>query len=1472
MEEEAIIIEDSNVEKILDDVLITEEKLKEDRVLILNNEQIIHELTNIFFKNYNENLDSVKRKVNIFIDLLKNETPANKFNYPIRPIILCNKYMIVNDDKTDIDADFQNKYLTKVQKLQSFINQFDNLNNDKNNEYLQTVNTLYSLQKPFVNVNNDSAFSIDRITTDKTVDAFRHFVFKDYDKDSLAEVNINKFETFRIIPKIQIDTHKRPEQADTKPGCIAGLHYISIPNDVTLYDGDVVDIIGYTNIPDANINNIESFDINQYVKYLYSLAINTHVDVYFNDFVFDKTNKIIDKLDAIITSNSNGTIVLQFNKILIIDNIETKFFKIEIEKPSKCFIYDNTYKNYRFCKSCIKKDNIIFYLYKSSQLTLDFIIPQTISEIFFNNIDLFNDMHDFKSIKKIICNNYDIPFDNIPISLKTVFSIILKSNILKNPLDKQKPNFKYNPHHESIDFLKFNKNCYKELYLSTQKYVDSTLFRYSYLKNKRDYGYLYLLNLLKSQLKQKHENLNRKTFHEKIENIKKEIDQLNFSKKTKSPKRGRISKIYNSIEEAENDYGVDIVYDKELDPTKYKILSKFDKNLPYKELQYKIIEELLKDKEYFKYSQNELEDEASFIINGKRNIKVGDFAVVYLDDSSILYTRRNITNKNQDMWIKTMKTPFHLCSDNLPLSEDLENANILALDPFDILCKKIEEIRKNNIYQQLISQISTYESIISFIDDYANIIDDIDKDIQYYKHSFLLLENKDESIASLEKLRRNIKIILPSLNKEENYSEYIGNIDEFDIDKVYNNVDFNDKDEFHALYLGKQDTMCPDLTCNESNDILNVFIVILKIDIPIPIKEYIINQVNTKYPLNNIQEQLDEEKRRLFAKNVNKKLYNENKEYKIKADTIISDKVKQHEIKLLKSHYYNVILYIAALLNLIIMTEYPNIIIKNFVPKCTKHFSYIGHPLAVAEQQQTLTIFFACIIASLGTPDDIKFDQFSSMKLQDIVDNIKNEIDKILEENTHIALKLEEKENTLKMIKDKKTSDFTKYTKLNANFRPNFGHNINTQNLAVQFIKNINNIISNDRFFKHNMFHIPFISNSCCIESLNKNTNFYDYFTKNNTFKNVTKKDIITDFTNTISYIPESAQYKYDNLFIKKQITTTSHVIDSISLPEFDVNTNFKKFINDNIAFKNDPVLADKIDIDVILQQSDNNFKFITNLIKMYYNKFDNNLVDNIYILLISMQSFNNKYINLRNLLLSFIQFKLSTIISKIFNGKKLDSNSDILYNEILALTSEEYRASFGPKIKDLLNNSFKMISNLQLESKEESDIITNNAIIVYCLFKFLYGFLYLTVNEYNVNSIYTTSTFSLNQVDKNDKKNLNISVTIIYYILTSLTNFFNINNCDNDVIKNKIEELRERRKELLMENLEKDDEARKTQLLLKKFGIPIKIDEKIIHKDILVHDNELQEQQNYNIDDYKGDNAEDLEYEEELYANNQDY
>ena len=127
-----IDIEEANVQKIINDVKIVEERFNENFQVKLNDNELLIEITNLImdFTN-NPNAEYVEKKTNIFKALIdqsnKNDNLTIDTLSMLKPIITVAKELILIEDDEEQDEEYENQNVVKMTKQSALLKQFADL-------------------------------------------------------------------------------------------------------------------------------------------------------------------------------------------------------------------------------------------------------------------------------------------------------------------------------------------------------------------------------------------------------------------------------------------------------------------------------------------------------------------------------------------------------------------------------------------------------------------------------------------------------------------------------------------------------------------------------------------------------------------------------------------------------------------------------------------------------------------------------------------------------------------------------------------------------------------------------------------------------------------------------------------------------------------------------------------------------------------------------------------------------------------------------------------------------------------------------------------------------------------------------------------------------------------------------------------------------------------------------------------------
>lgn len=1446
-----IILEESNVESIIPDVIIREERLRRGTGIVLNKEQILNEITNMFFSKYSIESDIAEKKIKMFINLLNTLNvvpPKTILPSDLIPIVKCNKVVVVhgddNDKYGDLDPEYQKAFNFKTQNFETYISQIH-----KNTDYVSSTGLSYVVGKPFDRINgslrgDDLESEEFTFTNASAIDFYRHFLLNG-DKEELEKAKIDKFEQFRVIPSVEIDTSKRPDPPDDKPGCTAGLHYQTTPNVITLYNGDTIDVVGFATIGN---NSYKSFDINEYIKSLNDLEVDTSVNIFFNDFAFDRNKRLIRELNGIVQEKKDNSIRVRLtHKKATIGGKEVDYIDIPINKPCNCFIYDKNYRGVKFHKSLIKTEQIYIKLFSSIEKTLSYIYPLTISEKLYHHSEKIQSIHDIQKL----CNELNIDFHAIPSEMKADIENMIVSSKKEPERKLTKVSFDFPATHIDEFVKNFNKLPYENVYKHMKTYVDTTLNRFAYLKKQKDYGFLYILNLLKGKLIEKKDKFinTEAKLKQYLDKLKKDLRENAAQISKKELERKVISKRYYNFEDLINDNDKLVYFDKELDPTRYHLQNQLSKNLKGDQLKFALIN--LLQTQTNNADLKEIEKEAKCIMHGRRKVIDGEYCTLQQNDgSTTLFVRRIVDNTH--MWIKVSRTPFPICTDTLQQSEE----DTLSLDPYDIVCKKVHNLHLYYIQNKIIQTIDSLESTLAFFEGFDTIIENIDKDINNFK---LLL-----GLPEHDMLRRPINVNINLLNNVDvDFSQYIGDSDLLDLDKVFANMDFDD--EFHTLHNVPKKQNNDQVNNQKDNiDILLTFMDILDIDFGDNVKDYILKRVNDEYSKSDVLKRITQKEADL--RQASSKLFERNKNnpnfIKDYNDTL-KKKLSVFQNDEFKKYYGKVIIAIASMINIVMILEYPNVDIRRNVPRCIKSFSLIGYPLNKSDQ--SFTNYISCVITTLINPGDLKFEFFHQMSNSEISSMIQKEIDNIVDSDIQLSQLIEAKKNIIKVEKTHTRKELAHYMTLNESFKPSFEFENAKMNNVIKYLEHLHRKVKESGYQKKNAFNRAFISNYCCVSPLTKSVNYYDFFDVNKI------KDSKPVYTDTTTFKPKTKHYiQKDDLFGEKETNVRYVSIDiKKASSSQEAMQNIKEFLDLNKQIGLD---SNIINTNNNSSNSNNTEESLwTELDTLYdivievMNKFiidegkENNgiIIMELKNAVISMKSLlevkadvrEERLKNTRNSTLNFLRFKMPAILSKIINKK-----------------DPEYKLS-----DDVLDRIKVIIPVNSSKLFLESDTFTNIGIVTYTIIKTLYNLFYVVLmNVTNKVDLPIKNAHELTFNLTNDKqKNMRTVASIVNHIIQELHKYIDFNNSYKDDIKMKVEELREIQKQQKIMTYSKDDDTRKLQLTLETMGLTVNLGQ-LLEQDIMAIDNKNQENAEYSIADFQGENADADEVEEDYFIHSE--
>ena len=1183
------------------------------------------------------------------------------------------------------------------------------------------------------------------------------------------------------INKIPIINTKDTESYHYKiisEGIIQDYRLIGKVSDI--YPGDEIELCGYFNlINETNANNFITINFNDYFDNIANLQTGDKVIIEYNDLILTDIDKQLG-FGEIIEVTAHKIIVLVGDETL-------EYIKNEY---NPFFIYHMDYPIDKVYSKRLLTENIVFPICKDIDI-LQFIQPINASEILYIHVKN-NDKCMYSDIPKLL-QPYDLDIYDLSVNCKALIERLINTNLQKpKPIITKVPKAYYNPKLQLLDFKKHLDKTRD--YPEYNKFSDSDINRLAFLRKQKNLEYSYIFDILNHNKKDFYKNF--KFDYDKIkEKIHEELDKLASQKnlfKVPCNKKYSYSKIYHTYNDLIQDNDNDVIYfDKKFDKTNYNIKNEIMQkhpNINNNKLQLLIIKELTS--RFPELSSEESEFEAITIINGKRRIRAGDHAMLVDETSTTIYNRQLVQDKF--IWIKVGRVPyriFEMCNDELETFDELIKDNVCIVDSYDSICKNAQIIRLNRQYNELISQLENVEDIAKNM-DYS--YDSVFKTDSVYNMGFRSTIFDDIAYKS------NV-----------NYSDYSGTLDL----NLNFNLDFNEKGQYEFL----QDNKTKNVENILNSDLLNIFEDFTELGLDSNIQNYILTYTNLKHedPSNTMYQNVKVETDKLF-KAVNKDLYDKQPKYKQLFDSKVDEKINMYIENINKNYYKNLIITIASMIILIIQIMYPHKLLSKIMPKCLQYLSYNIDK----ESKKSLIKYFSCLIKTIGSPNDIKFSNFSLLSVEQIEKLINDEMKHILSEKYDLQMKLQEKPELQENINIKIYNYQDFYM-----FKPN--PNVNRIDKKFEQLKIMNHKIKSTKNIK---------------EKLTNAFNYYDFFEINfsNDHKN---KDISTE---TLFLKAMKDTDKVENIFESSEILIDANMIGTynpdIIIPKYTeaILSYNNEFLNNSISnFNNEEWWSN-----VFYTSLSKTMKHLNDQMSKYalyvseYMEYLSNTI-------IMLTNINNLY-NIRDILLKFLHTTVPLLLSRIFNNHKPNLKEEDPIPEfyiLLEIVAKDAQfMALNTQIYAIVEKYTKKINLLNFDSDKNEDMITKNVSIL----------------------AYITITLFDDLVKISNKSMYSIVQLLIFELIKKLKD--NDNNLD--LLKKSIEELREKKKQSLLDAYNQDDEERELQMLLKKIGITTWADtgaekpkpEINPDEDLAKIKNQEEEDENYNLKGYKTANGNDLD------------
>lgn len=761
-----------------------------------------------------------------------------------------------------------------------------------------------------------------------------------------------------------------------------------------------------------------------------------------------------------------------------------------------------------------------------------------------------------------------------------------------------------------------------------------------------------------------------------------------------------------------------------------------------------------------------------------------------------------------------------------------------------------------------------------------------------------------------EREREREALKLSGVDVDVDYDEYEGDISEGEEDDL--RLVFADQDHYETMRddgeVRKRDVLLEDVSpIREVIDILNAFMGISFEPSDYEyLEHYISQQDKCVMSKDEIQQRLAVKKKEL-RKSINQKLYDTNEEYRKKADVLVEKKLDELNTQLVSDLYYNISVSCIACLTLYIMVKYPETTIKDIYPSCVKMMSYFGYPLVETASQRTLTKYVTCILKNIISPNDVRFTKLGALSVDDIYTQVVKKIDAILKEDGQLKLRVELNKPRLKAGFSKGDSDDEDaYAHTMTGFLPTFDfEDKRTSHPIVKYLKTLNTIIKSSKHLRVSALHLPLLMNACCLEQLSPNMSYYSFFESHTKASEYAqhKKDLKVKGTRPNAYarppfkallqrMHADVKTKEEVLQFQKMHHVTYQVSQEDNATMQDVAT-LEKFIERNEGLKDDIMwqgIADAYDQEDfwdetvysrIVSLSDMITAFVKSNASLQNNQYLD-LFKNTIVLLSDFGAVSD----IKHVMLTFMKNTIRKVLANIAhrvkvedakkNGDeppKVEDLSTMMKVRIAFLRNTAVDTSFLKEV------AVKYLQGLELLEFAGDDVKTF-AVLQYVFLMSLYSILVGgivgqldhggEVDDALLIEISLTSTGL-------QKQKASLYADLVYLLIEQLITIVTENMIQTSAVSKKVEELREKKKESLMAMYKADDEERQLQMVLKKIGVDswhdvgTEADEYVDMaagvwqgQDISKVQNQREEDENYKIGDYPGENGDADEYAED--------
>jgi hypothetical protein len=1157
----------------------------------------------------------------------------------------------------------------------------------------------------------------------------------------------------------------------TRDDSIRRIHLFGKIDNMNYYEGDNVNLAGYVYMINPDFDTI-MFNPNTYLQELKEMNIGDKVKLYFN---YDK-----DLKQGVIKNIVGDTLTITINS----KNEDIEISKKNIHK-NDYFVYTYNSTNV-FYKYMLKNKNVTFLLLEGEtdpDSTIQMMILNAAEVLYLwrpESKNMYSIMDFYKRLYQYGLVSNDIN-EKAFLSLKDLVEDntlkIIQNTPNKNPVKKKYTKiFKVN--HDLLDLKKHSQKLSSySPYIYYNHLSDTEYNRSKYITGQGDNGMIYYTQIIQ--------------------------DYCDI--------------LFNDIDKNKT------VYDKEL--------TDLNKQLTELESKYKHIDCSTFEPEV-KKTYTDINDLEMDNFKHLPNVNDGDYAklTIYTDKDSNnkyinpihVFYRRVILKDDKDekeFWVKDKEMTYNLCADDNKLGDHSSLTKQKCIyDDKEKLCKVKELYLIKNTIEHLKIRKNILKKLQDFYKNYGKVKLDQQKNLEWLKQMLGLSIKK-----SLFEL---------SYETDTDYTDFVGDADAEDEDK-YGSGEVGEGIKYTILKTTKDDEEDYRKPRLENENFAELLIKQFGITITDFELQYIIDNHNyytgeEQKALNN----LIQSERNKYTKMAKDGLIKYKKEHPNDDDAKLKrvandfknkkdDFIKKKENLYYDDFYKKSIFYICALFIIVVQLKLPDVSLVSGFTNCMKDFGLEGFP--INQNNKSLLKYVSCVLKQISSPNDERLSSIHKTALEQVHAGIIKIITKILKEKIDENEKLKQIAMLLTddKTKEKSTATYTEWP----SYRPVSDITGNpTDAASLNLVK----------YFRL-MYELS--KQSSLTEKLNKDTTLMTSYLTNNTFKELFK---------TLSI-------KKKETYLKPKFDKSIRVIneDEELFNQKDITLNHIKIYHIKPTPRIEYEILDKDLKESIVNIDDNNYwnifpDTIAEYVQIYLSKytFDEKLKTDI--VEIMFDSDDTNALLFRNSLRNFIFDDLKTIMSKIVNLWKADftwlrelpqldkkRKEHAMVLDILSISDKiseiNSRIELDKDIHKKLQDKISKIISTLMYSYEPYDI--KNLDTKYLKRNiFIYEYLFMYILHSIVNAIYPNPTksddiFNIIYIEPintiNDivlQNKLKIAFDIGQYMLETFVDKMKTNTFNAIDITRKHEELREVRKQDIINRLDKlNTDDRKIILDLQK-------------------------------------------------------